>query len=357
MESIAKGSFSKVVLNLSTRKAIKIINVTQLAIKRSISDTQSSQSAQNQVISNTPKTYPEINQNDTFNFMTLREQKYAGLVMYEIEVLEKLVHTNIVQFFSSIGYKNNMNEYIFELEFEYTPYKDLFCTLKDKNLFPEIRNEYGNFSHQFIVEHVLKDIASALHYIHSNNIAHRDIKPHNILLFKTNDKEKPFTLKLTDFGFACDLDDTSPKNSRLCGTPYYMAPEVLLLLDNKRTDTFIDYTKLDIWSLGICLFQLYYDRFPFPSSIKNLNQLVHFYKRNDISCILELEIYKYKQTDIKTLLNIIYNCLHIDSLLRPTSSELLQQNNMLFGINDDSSESDVIEDLLFEFEGHDYDIV
>lgn len=62
-------------------------------------------------------------------------------------------------------------------------------------------------------------VASALHFIHSKNIVHRDIKPENILL-NTN-----LTAKLTDFGLACVV--MGPLY-RVCGTPTYVAPEVLM---------------------------------------------------------------------------------------------------------------------------------
>ncbi len=108
----------------------------------------------------------------------------------------------------------------------------------------------------YISEHDLsvlfKQMVSAVSYIHSVGIMHQDIKPDNFLL--TPDGH----VKLADFGLAryhppaSGIIDT-------CGSPIYMAPEVMM----RKPHTY----SADVWSLGICLYEMYYGITPFDHVI------------------------------------------------------------------------------------------
>lgn len=75
-------------------------------------------------------------------------------------------------------------------------------------------------------EQEVRDICSVLFesvkYIHSQGIVHRDLKPENILLASENDIK---SIKLADFGFACRMGEHLADDP--CGTPLYMAPEII----------------------------------------------------------------------------------------------------------------------------------
>merc|ERR1711998_22276 len=93
---------------------------------------------------------------------------------------------------------------------------------------------------------VAQKLLEVLQYLHERKIAHRDLKPEN-LLFDTPDEHAD--LKLTDFGFAIDLSKQKDgKTNTMCGTPEYVAPEVL---EGKAYDC-----KADMWSFGVILYIL-----------------------------------------------------------------------------------------------------
>uniref|UniRef100_A0A673L8J2 non-specific serine/threonine protein kinase n=1 Tax=Sinocyclocheilus rhinocerous TaxID=307959 RepID=A0A673L8J2_9TELE len=96
------------------------------------------------------------------------------------------------------------------------------------------------------VSEVCCQTLQALSYLHQQHIIHRDLKAGNILL--TMDGQ----VKLADFGVSAKNDNTLQKRSTFIGTPYWMAPEVIMCetsKDNPYT------TKADIWSLGITLIE------------------------------------------------------------------------------------------------------
>jgi serine/threonine-protein kinase ULK/ATG1 len=112
------------------------------------------------------------------------------------------------------------------------------------------------------IKHLTRHIAGALQAIHQRQIIHRDIKPQNILLsFRSTSSTQSFkdaTIKLADFGFARYLS-SSDMAATLCGSPLYMAPEILL---GRRYDS-----KVDLWSTGTILYQCLTGEAPFKVSM------------------------------------------------------------------------------------------
>ena len=104
------------------------------------------------------------------------------------------------------------------------------------------------FSHDKTRFYML-ELVLALESLHKNNMVYRDLKPENILL------DSKGHVKLTDFGLSKILEDEDDKAFTLCGTPQYLAPEVLL---KKGYDKMVDW-----WSLGCVMYEMLMGRLPF----------------------------------------------------------------------------------------------
>ena len=104
----------------------------------------------------------------------------------------------------------------------------------------------------------MKDLISAVYYLHNMSppIIHRDIKPENVLITDNG------VAKLTDFGWSNYIN--SEIRSTYCGTPVYLAPEMIKEIGHDE--------HLDIWCIGVILFELLTGNVPFMGKdFRNLN--------------------------------------------------------------------------------------
>jgi len=158
-------------------------------------------------------------------------------------------------------------------------------------------------------------VALALEYCHKNAIAHRDIKAENILLSEDHNQ-----LFISDFGLSAiynedqSIASAAPRTllRTSCGSPYYVAPEVL-----KRKD--YDGQKADIWSSGILLYLMLLRRYPFDAASHELLQ--------EVIC---KGVVTFPQAKIDngqlplSAVTLIKQMLQLDPQARPTFSEILK---------------------------------
>jgi serine/threonine protein kinase len=166
----------------------------------------------------------------------------------EIELLLDVKHPNIVKLYDFYFDSEKNNIYLF-LE---------YCSKGCMKTFLGS----GGYIEENHVKRIIKQLVSALKYlIIEKKIYHRDIKLQNILVSKN------FNIKLSDFGLATmNMKGTF---KRLCGSPLYMAPEILIdATYNKRSD---------LWSIGIVIFELMFGSHPFKN-IKSFSKLINHFK-------------------------------------------------------------------------------
>nr|XP_057944093.1 serine/threonine-protein kinase 36 isoform X2 [Doryrhamphus excisus] len=173
-----------------------------------------------------------------------RSNKELQSLKKEIDIMTNLQHPNIVKLFDS-----------FETETDVvvvTEYAEgqLFQIIEDDGSLPESQ-----------VREIACQLVSALYYLHSRRILHRDMKPQNILFDKNGG------VKLCDFGFARAMSVSTMVLTSIKGTPLYMSPELV-------AEKPYDHTA-DLWSLGCILYELHTGAPPFyTNSIFHLVQLI-----------------------------------------------------------------------------------
>ena len=172
------------------------------------------------------------------------------LVQNEVEIHSKLNHPNIIRLYNM---KETENE--IQILLEYAEKGSLFDLIQKTNGLDELK------AFEYFIQ-----IVNAVYFLHQNNIIHRDIKPENILIDENN------ALKLCDFGWAKELNVN--KRATFCGTMEYIAPEIV-------GSEMYDFS-VDIWSLGILLYELIMGHSPFRSKSKKDRNIMIKIKKHDL---------------------------------------------------------------------------
>lgn len=141
----------------------------------------------------------------------------------ERKILKRIRHPFVVELYAT--YQDQQNVYML---LSYVPGGELFSHLR----------RAGRFSAD-VTRFYLASIVLAIEYLHARNIIYRDLKPENLLLDRVG------YLRITDFGFAKVVED---RTFTLCGTPEYLAPEIVLSQGHGKA--------VDWWALGILAFEM-----------------------------------------------------------------------------------------------------
>ena len=227
-------------------------------------------------------------------------------VFQEVKLFAKLHHPNIVRYFSSwIDFDINsilkFNLSSDESEAITQNYPILFIQMElcNKTLKDYFENDIFEDSISTRINYWLK-MVEGINYLHSNNIIHRDIKPSNIF-FLNNE------IKIGDFGMSKTLSNflIQINKSVEIGTAYYRAPEI----DSGNYDD-----KIDIYSLGIILFEMLLNCRTFSEKYASLKKIINT-NIDNIDNILITN--KYNQ--------LILDIININPLLRPSCQEIIDR--------------------------------
>jgi cell cycle serine/threonine-protein kinase CDC5/MSD2 len=218
--------------------------------------------------------------------VSIKNEKTKTKLLSEIKIHKSLKHANIVNFIDC--FEDDVNVYIL---LEICPNQSLMELLKTRKRVsePEVRF--------FMVQ-----IVGAIKYLHSVRVIHRDLKLGNIFF------DPDMNLKIGDFGLASVLPENDSRKYTICGTPNYIAPEVL---GGKNTGHSFE---VDIWAIGIMMYALLIGKPPFQA--KDVQIIYERIKKTEYSFPIDKPISNEAKILIKDLLSL-------NPLQRPTVNEIL----------------------------------
>ena len=207
----------------------------------------------------------------------------------EIKIQQKLQHKNIAKYYDYCDLKE---------------YGCIVMELADYGDLDYFKKKYipRNYCPEAFLCYIAKQILDGLFYIHKLKIIHMDIKQQNILLDKNLDA------KITDFSISLsyeNIKDTDKIQLPLAGTSLYMSPEVLA----KEHIDVEDASKIDMFSLGVMLYNLAFGDFPYKLNLslkKNFSEILYRIKNNKLEIPEDkIKSGKYSYLFIRFLKNIL----------------------------------------------------
>ncbi|KAI3676078.1 hypothetical protein L1987_85676 [Smallanthus sonchifolius] len=206
----------------------------------------------------------------------------------EVKLLKNLSHPNIVRYLGTVREEETLN-----ILLEFVPGGSISSLLGKFGPFPEA-----------VIRMYTKQLLLGLDYLHKNGIMHRDIKGANILV------DNKGCIKLADFGASkqvVELANSSGAKS-MKGTPYWMAPEVILQTGHSFS--------ADIWSVGCTVIEMATGKPPWSQHYQEVAALFYIGTTKSHPPIPDQLSFEAQ--------DLLLKCLHKEPELRPSASDLLQ---------------------------------
>ena len=177
---------------------------------------------------------------------SLTKQRHVQKLQSEIKIHRSIFHKNVVRF--EDVFEDEESVYII---MEFCPNQTMLDLVKREKRLTEADTR----------RYMLQTL-DAVRHMHHRNVIHRDLQLGNLFLGKNNE------IKIGDFGLACKLAFDGERKKTLCGTPNYIAPEVL---DGENGHSF----EVDVWSIGVVLYACLVGKAPFETAdIKSTYKLI-----------------------------------------------------------------------------------
>jgi serine/threonine protein kinase len=194
------------------------------------------------------------------NKMIVIKERERKRIFNEIMISKKMKHQNIVGFYGCYEVKKN----------------EVSCIVMEYSKYGNLRDFGKNvlkrkFYTETFICFISFQILTALKYLELCKIAHLDLKPQNITI------NEFLTVKLIDFSISINYSKMNSNQIKLpsCGTKYYMAPEVI----SSKTIDVKDLNKVDLFSLGVVLYNLAFGSFPFDYKCEDFNNKEKIYNK------------------------------------------------------------------------------
>ncbi|KIR55150.1 PLK/PLK1 protein kinase [Cryptococcus gattii Ru294] len=204
---------------------------------------------------------------------SIKTKKNKTKLWAEIKLHQMLAHPNIVRFDDC--FEDEENVYMI---LELCHHGSLMDLLRRRKRYTEPEARY-----------YLVQLIAACQYMHQTNVIHRDLKLGNLFLDENMD------IKVGDFGLAALIEKPGDRKKTICGTPNYIAPEVLF--DTANGHSF----EVDVWSVGVILYTLLIGKPPFQT--KDVKAIYKRIRENRYEFPPEKEISSSAQELITLILN------------------------------------------------------
>lgn len=219
----------------------------------------------------------------------IEQKKMAEKFRTELQIHAKMCHPNIVEFHRAFNF--DQHTYVV-LELCHNGNLNDMVKARSCLSLPEVR--------RYMIQ-----ICGGVKYMHKRSVIHRDLKMGNIFL------DSQMNVKIGDFGLAAVMVDEQDRRTTLCGTPNYIAPEILSKSGARGHDN-----KVDTWATGVICYAMLIGTPPFQSK----TQQEIYQKLRSLEYEWKIDSKNYIPQEAKDL---VAACLNLDSTKRPGMDEIV----------------------------------